>query len=283
MMAKKRTALGRGLDSILGDVEQAYRNNLTANKDLIVELDISAIKTNPYQPRKVFQEESIRELAQSIMEHGLLQPIIVYQDENKDYVLIAGERRLRASKVAQKSTIRAIIAEIDLAQLRELALIENIQREDLNPIDLAKSYQELLEDYGITHQELADKIKKSRVQITNTLRLLTLIPEVQTALIEEKITQGHAKAFVGLEGKEQRLMLDSVMGQKLSVRDTERMTQNLKDKAKGKKTSKTPLELASIQRALGAKNFKAKVQNNGVFITLESDEEVRRLLAILAK
>ena len=282
-MAKKRTALGRGLDSILGDVEQAYRNNLTANKDLIVELDISAIKTNPYQPRKVFQEESIKELAQSIMEHGLLQPIIVYQDENKDYVLIAGERRLRASKVAQKSTIRAIIAEIDLAQLRELALIENIQREDLNPIDLAKSYQELLEDYGITHQELADKIKKSRVQITNTLRLLTLIPEVQTALIEEKITQGHAKAFVGLESKEQRLMLDSVMGQKLSVRDTERMTQNLKDKAKGKKTSKTPLELASIQRALGVKNFKAKVQNNGVFITLESDEEVRRLLAILAK
>ena len=280
---KKKSVLGRGLDSILGDVEQAYRNNLTANKDLIVELDISSIKTNPYQPRKVFQEDSIKELAQSIMEHGLLQPIIVYQDENKDYVLIAGERRLRASKIAQKTTIRAIVAEIDLAQLRELALIENIQREDLNPIDLAKSYQELLEDYGITHQELADKIKKSRVQITNTLRLLTLIPEVQTALIEEKITQGHAKAFVGLEGKEQRLILDSVMGQKLSVRDTERMTQNLKDKAKGKKISKAPFELAAIQSALSAKNFKAKVQNNGVLITFESDEEVRRLLAILAK
>ena len=280
---KKKSVLGRGLDSILGDVEQAYRNNLTANKDLIVELDISSIKTNPYQPRKVFQEDSIKELAQSIMEHGLLQPIIVYQDENKDYVLIAGERRLRASKIAQKTTIRAIVAEIDLAQLRELALIENIQREDLNPIDLAKSYQELLEDYGITHQELADKIKKSRVQITNTLRLLTLIPEVQTALIEERITQGHAKAFVGLEGKEQRLILDSVMGQKLSVRDTERMTQNLKDKAKGKKISKAPFELAAIQSALSAKNFKAKVQNNGVLITFESDEEVRRLLAILAK
>ncbi|WP_104697174.1 MULTISPECIES: ParB/RepB/Spo0J family partition protein [unclassified Helicobacter] len=283
-MAKK--SLGRGLDAILGDVEQAYKNNMSDHKDLIVELDINLIKTNPYQPRKTFQEDGIRELSQSILEHGLLQPIIVYLDENKEYVLIAGERRLRASKMAQKKTIKAIIAEIDLAKLRELALIENIQREDLNPIDLAKSYQELLQDYGITHEELAQKIKKSRTQITNTLRLLALLPEIQKALVEEKISQGHAKVLVGLNAENQKLMLDSILGQKLSVRDTEKMSQNLKANIKNptiNKKEKSDLKLQKLQEILIDKNFNAKIQNNKILISFERQEEIESLLLFFQK
>lgn len=284
-MAKK--SLGRGLDAILGDVEQAYKNNMSDHKDSIVELDINLIKTNPYQPRKTFQEDSIKELSQSILEHGLLQPIIVYLDENKEYVLIAGERRLRASKMAQQKTIKAIVAEIDLAKLRELALIENIQREDLNPIDLAKSYQELLQDYKITHEELAQKIKKSRTQITNTLRLLSLLPEIQKALIDEKISQGHAKVLVGLDSKNQKLMLDSILGQRLSVRDTEKMSQSLKTANNPKDTiikkPKNDLKLQELQKVLVNKNFNAKIQNNKILISFESQEEIESLLFFFKK
>ncbi|RDU74657.1 chromosome partitioning protein ParB [Helicobacter anseris] len=275
----KKKSLGRGLDAILGDVEKAYKNNLSEHTDSIIEIDIDLIKTNPYQPRKTFQKESLQELSESILEHGLLQPIIVYLDENKDYVLIAGERRLRASKMANQKTIKAIVAEIDLAKLRELALIENIQREDLNPIDLAKSYQELLQDYAITHEELAQKIKKSRAQITNTLRLLNLSLEVQKALVDEKISQGHAKVLVGLDEKNQKMMLDSIIGQKLSVRDTERMSQNIK------KSNNLPknIKLEALQKAMQDKAFKAKIQSNKIYITFEKQEEVEAMLAFFLK
>lgn len=275
----KKKSLGRGLDAILVDVERAYKNNLSEHTDSIIEIDIDLIKTNPYQPRKTFQKESLQELSESILEHGLLQPIIVYLDENKDYVLIAGERRLRASKMANQKTIRAIVAEIDLAKLRELALIENIQREDLNPIDLAKSYQELLQDYAITHEELAQKIKKSRAQITNTLRLLNLSLEVQKALVDEKISQGHAKVLVGLDEKNQKMMLDSIIGQKLSVRDTERMSQNIK------KSNNLPknIKLEALQKAMQDKAFKAKIQSNKIYITFEKQEEVEAMLAFFLK
>lgn len=204
MAAKKSLALGRGLGAILGEVEKAYENDLNDNSDLVVELDIHSIKPNPFQPRKHFDTTALEELASSIKEHGLLQPILVFADDEEGYSLIAGERRLRASKLAGFSTIKAIIVDIKTERLREVALIENIQREDLNPIDLAQSYKELIEDYGITHEELAKKISKSRTQITNTLRLLTLSLEVQEQLLEGKITQGHAKVLVGLASEEQR-------------------------------------------------------------------------------
>lgn len=275
----KKKSLGRGLDAIFGDVKKAYKNNLSEHTDSIIEIDIDLIKTNPYQPRKTFQKESLQELSESILEHGLLQPIIVYLDENRDYILIAGERRLRASKMANQKTIKAIVAEIDLAKLRELALIENIQREDLNPIDLAKSYQELLQDYDITHEELAQKIKKSRAQITNTLRLLNLSSEVQKALVEEKISQGHAKVLVGLDEKNQKMMLDSILGQKLSVRDTERMSQNIK---KSHDPSRH-IKLEALQKAMQDKAFKVRVQSNKISITFEKQEEVDMMLAFFLK
>ena len=148
--------------------------------------------------RQSFDEEALRQLSESIARHGLIQPIIVIQ-KAVSYVLIAGERRLRATKLLGESTIKAVVADIKSQNLRELALIENIQREDLNPIELAKSYKELIGEYRITQEELADIIKKSRTQITNTLRLLNLCSEVQDAISADKISQGHAKIMVGLE------------------------------------------------------------------------------------
>lgn len=241
-MARKNLALGRGLGAILGEVEQAYENNLSDNSELVVELEIDNLKPNPFQPRKQFLDESVKELAESIVEHGLLQPVLVYENTEGEYVLIAGERRLRASKVAGKSTIKAIVVNIDLNRLKEIALIENIQREDLNPIDLANSYKELLEDYDITHEDLSKKIKKSRTQITNTLRLLNLSKEIQGFLVDGKITQGHAKILVSLSSEEQKLALDSILGQKLSVKDSESLVKKIKENKLRKKNIKNKLE-----------------------------------------
>lgn len=292
MAAKKSLALGRGLGAILGEVEKAYENDLNDNSDLVVELDIHSIKPNPFQPRKHFDTTALEELASSIKEHGLLQPILVFADDEEGYSLIAGERRLRASKLAGFSTIKAIIVDIKAERLREVALIENIQREDLNPIDLAQSYKELIEDYGITHEELAKKISKSRTQITNTLRLLTLSLEVQEQLLEGKITQGHAKVLVGLAPEEQKVALDSIIGQRLSVRETESLIKNLKETPRPSshpsRTPSNPLVSQSSQSLLELvmlmkqKGFKASLKGTKIVLDFEGEEEVKRLIKSLS-
>ena len=230
-MAKvKKSALGRGLGAILDDVENAYAKELeSGKKDLVLEIEIDKIKPNPYQPRKKFDENALKELSESIARHGLIQPIIVVA-KNDEYMLIAGERRFRATKLLGEKYIKAIVADFGSQNLRELALIENIQRENLNPIELANSYKELIDEYKITQEELAGIIKKSRVQITNTLRLLSLTSEVQNAISEDKISQGHAKVIVGLDEKDQILVLNTITGQKLSVRETENLVKKIKDK-----------------------------------------------------
>ena len=232
-MGKVKRALGRGLGAILDDVESSYNKELEGGnaENLIIEIDVDKIEPNPYQPRSNFDKEALRELSDSIARHGLIQPIIVIQKDDS-YVLIAGERRLRATKLLGERKIKAVVADIKSQNLRELALIENIQREDLNPIELAKSYKELIGEYRITQEELADIIKKSRVQITNTLRLLSLCDEVQDAVSADKISQGHAKVIVGLEKADQILALNTILGQRLSVRDTENLVKKLKDKTK---------------------------------------------------
>lgn len=280
-MAKRFGGLGRGLDAILSDVEKAYENNISRGEN-VVELETSKILPNPFQPRKVFLDSSLHELSESISEHGLLQPIIVYRDGD-NYVLIAGERRLRASKLIGANKIRAIVAEVDLAKLHELALIENIQREELNPIDLAKAYQKLIEDYKITHEELARRLKKSRPQITNTLRLLNLTQSAQDALLSEKITQGHAKILVGLDTKVQKVMMDSIVGQKLSVSDTEKRVRGLKNKTKipnPHHTKEAIPELSSIVDYFGCNGIRAKAKANQIVITLQNRKEAQRLLSI---
>ncbi len=224
-------ALGRGLGELLGEVETAYNNSndVNTNSNMIVELDTSLIKPNPNQPRKIFDEDKLKELSDSIVEHGLLQPVTVIEDSTLDgYILIAGERRLRAHKLANLETIRAIIIDAEDYKLRELALIENIQRDDLNIIELAYSYAQLINEHNITHDELSKKIFKSRTSITNTLRLLQLSSYVQQMLANNKISAGHGKVMLGLEDELQRRVADSIIGQKLSVRETEALLRELK-------------------------------------------------------
>ncbi|MCL9820247.1 ParB/RepB/Spo0J family partition protein [Helicobacter sp. 14348-15] len=290
----KSAGLGRGLSAILGEVEEAYQNNLNDNSGLVVEIDIDKIKANPLQPRKVFDDESLQELADSIQEYGLLQPILVYEDSGKsdEYFLIAGERRLRASKIAKKETIKAIVVDVQEKKLRELALIENIQREDLNPIDLAQSYKELIDEYGITHEEVAKRLSKSRAQITNTLRLLDLENEVQKYIIENKISQGHAKILITLPKEKQLMVADSIVGQKLSVHETEAIVRNIKsiksnDKAKkdlSKKnviSSQSQNKLMKICQMMQENKLKAKLQKKYFIVEFSNDEEVERFIKFL--
>ncbi|MCI7765648.1 ParB/RepB/Spo0J family partition protein [Helicobacter sp.] len=290
----KSAGLGRGLSAILGEVEEAYQNNLNDNSGLVVEIDIDKIKANPLQPRKVFDDESLQELADSIQEYGLLQPILVYEDSGKsdEYFLIAGERRLRASKIAKKETIKAIVVDVQEKKLRELALIENIQREDLNPIDLAQSYKELIDEYGITHEEVAKRLSKSRAQITNTLRLLDLENEVQKYIIENKISQGHAKILITLPKEKQLMVADSIVGQKLSVHETEAIVRNIKsiksnDKAKQDLSKKNVISLQSqnklmkICQMMQENKLKAKLQKKYFIVEFSNDEEVERFIKFL--
>lgn len=289
-MAKKNRGLGRGLSEIFTDVSQAYENSMGDSNDAVLELSVEVIKPNPYQPRKYFEENALQELADSIKEHGLLQPIVVCEDENGEYVLLAGERRLRASKMAGLSKIKAIVADIDFHKMRELALIENIQRADLNPIELAHSYQELIEEYDITHDELSHKIKKSRTQITNTLRLLSLEAFVQESLIEGKITQGHAKILVTLSPQEQRLAMDSIIGQKLNVRDSEALIKNIKNphSTPSPKRPQTHSDidtglLQEAQKILRQNAYKVHIKNNQLCIEFSQDVEIRAFIEKISR
>ena len=269
-MAKKG-GLGRGLEAILGDVELAYKAEISeGNSDIIKDIDLELITENPYQPRKNFDETALRELSESIKRHGLIQPIIVIEKDG-GYMLIAGERRFRATKLLGESKIKAIVADIESQSLRELALIENIQREDLNPIELANTYKELIDEYKITQDGLANIIHKSRVQITNTMRLLSLSSATQEYIKEGKLTQGHAKVIVGLEPNDEKTAVDTIIGQRLSVRETENLVKNLKNKL----PSKTVLKLDEryLERLVNLKEifskFDVPVKIKGKKITIE--------------
>jgi len=272
-MEKKR--LGRGLGAILSEVTQAYEKETGFDENKILEIDIEAIRTNPYQPRKSFDQKSLKELSDSIKKHGLLQPIVVIEDID-GFMLIAGERRLRASKLAGLKKIKAIVADIEPKKFRELALIENIQREDLNPIDLALSYKELIEDYKITHEELSNIVHKSRTHITNTLRLLQLSQYTKNAIKEGKITPGHAKVLVGLDEEKEKILVDSIIGQKLSVRDVENLVK--KEKKSGQKEKKKGLDLTKIATAMKDTPLKFNIKNNKLIIEFNDDEDISYFL-----
>jgi len=222
-------ALGRGLGELLGEVETAYEKSTGSSNSKVAKIDISLIRPNPNQPRKVFDDEKLQELSDSIKEHGLLQPIIVIENDDETYTVVAGERRIRAHRLAQIDEIKAIIVNEDELKLRELALIENIQRDDLNIIELAFCYAQLLNEHNITHEELAKRVSKSRASITNTLRLLQLSPYVQQFLTTDKLTAGHAKVMLGLDTDEQKNICDKIIEQQLSVRETENLIKELKE------------------------------------------------------
>src|SRR5574344_1970263 len=276
-------ALGRGLGELLGEVEIAYENSTSGVNQGIRKIDVSLIQANPNQPRKIFDEEKLQELSESIKEHGLLQPIVVIENSDGTFTLIAGERRLRAHKLAELEEIKAIVVNEDELKLRELALIENIQRDDLNIIELAFCYAQLLNEHNITHEELSQKVFKSRTSITNTLRLLQLSSYVQQFLATDKISAGHAKMMIGLTTEDQKKICDTIIGQKLSVRETEKLIKDLKEKdaPKPKKEKLTNSynisNLKSFAEFLKNDKIKAKIDKNSIKIEFNSQEDIDKI------
>ncbi|EJY1907112.1 ParB/RepB/Spo0J family partition protein [Campylobacter coli] len=271
----------RGLSTLMGDVGEVYSRELGLDKNQVSLVEISKITPNPFQPRKTFDEAALNELANSIKEHGLIQPIIVLK-KNDSFILVAGERRLRATQILGKENILAFVSDSDESKLRELALIENIQRENLNPIELANSYKDLIEVYNITQENLAELIHKSRTQITNTLRLLNLDPKTQDLIASGKISQGHAKVLVGLDKEDEKVLVDSILGQKLSVRDTERLVQKVKNK---ENTEDVEFEnsMQSLKQTLNKLGFASKNNKKELIIRLDSIEKIKKLTEILNK
>lgn len=271
----------RGLSTLMGDVGEVYSRELGLDKNQVSLIEISKITPNPFQPRKTFDEAALNELANSIKEHGLIQPIIVLK-KNDSFILVAGERRLRATQILGKENILAFVSDSDESKLRELALIENIQRENLNPIELANSYKDLIEVYNITQENLAELIHKSRTQITNTLRLLNLDSKTQELIASGKISQGHAKVLVGLDKEDEKVLVDSILGQKLSVRDTERLVQKVKNK-ENMEDAEFENSMQSLKQALNKLGFISKNNKKELIIRLDNTEKIKKLTEILNK
>lgn len=247
--SKKQHGLGRKLDSLLGeDVDAVLMPAKTAesnkvrttnsNQEAIVQLELSSLKAGKYQPRTLIEQEKLNELAESIRVQGVISPIIVRAIAGGRYEIIAGERRYRASKIAGKKTIPAIVRKIDDKNALAMALIENMQREDLNAMEEALGVKRLIEEFGYTHEEAADAIGRSRSATTNLLRLLNLTEPVQQMLIKGSIEMGHARALLALSGAEQIQAANEVVAKGLSVRQTERLVQFMTQTPKEKKEKK---------------------------------------------
>ncbi|EAH6009026.1 ParB/RepB/Spo0J family partition protein [Campylobacter coli] len=271
----------RGLSTLMGDVGEVYSRELGLDKNQVSLVEISKITPNPFQPRKTFDEAALNELANSIKEHGLIQPIIVLK-KNDSFILVAGERRLRATQILGKENILAFVSDSDESKLRELALIENIQRENLNPIELANSYKDLIEVYNITQENLAELIHKSRTQITNTLRLLNLDSKTQELIASGKISQGHAKVLVGLDKEDEKVLVDSILGQKLSVRDTERLVQKVKNK-ENIEDEEFESSMQNLKQILNKIGFMCKNNKKELIIRLDNIDKIKKLTEILNK
>ncbi|QCD50234.1 MULTISPECIES: ParB/RepB/Spo0J family partition protein [Campylobacter] len=281
-MAKKKLEINLG--NMLSDANSAYKDDdvldyFGLSSDVVEEIDVAKISPNPYQPRKNFDEEALKELAQSIKRHGLIQPIIVIRKDG-GYMLIAGERRFRATKLLNESKIKAIVANLESKNLREIALIENIQRENLNPIELANSYKELISEYKITQEGLSNIIHKSRTQITNTMRLLLLSETTKRLLQEDKITQGHAKVIVGLKPDEEKMVVDTIIGQKLSVRETENLVKKIKSGNEIKKeilevSKEYESELSNLQKIFKNFNINAKIKSKNLILKFDDISQIQ--------
>lgn len=239
---KKKTVLGRGLGALLKENDTADRNpgreKPTGNQaGVVLRIPLDQIEVNPFQPRTTFEEEPLKELADSIRIHGVIQPITVRKTENEKYQLIAGERRLRASKLAGIKDIPAYVRTATDQESIEIALIENIQREDLNALEIAINYKRLMDECTLTQEQLSTRIGKNRSTVTNFLRLLKLPPDIQAALRDEKITMGHAKALLGIEQLTTLLLAyKEVVAKNLSVRQTEELVKSFNPAAGNKRT-----------------------------------------------
>ncbi len=284
----KRRALGRGLEELFYneplDYNKVEEKILTETpKEQIVKVKLDELRSNPYQPRKVFDENALKELSDSIKEHGVFQPIIVKKNI-KGYEIIAGERRVKASKMAGLDEVPAIIRDFTDAEMMEIALLENLQRENLNSIEEATAYKKLQENLSLTQEELAKRLGKSRSHITNMLGLLSLPQEVQTELSNKTITMGHARVLSKLEDKDQIINLtEKIKNEGLSVRDLENLTTS-KDKYTRvhKINSKEKNEYFYLQEELCEKlGTKVKIKNNKIEINFVNTNDLNRLLEIM--
>ncbi len=258
MATKAVRGLGKGLDSLIPNVVGEAKPKAAAAKTTTVELPaepktpdsvvkITKVEPNRKQPRKNFDEDALQELADSIKQFGLLQPILV-QDRKDHYEIIAGERRWRAAKLAGLKEVPVIIRNYSEQEIAEISLIENIQREDLNPIEEAQAYKRLLTEFNMKQDEVAEKVSKSRTAITNSVRLLKLCDEVQEMVIDEKISTGHARALLAIEDKEEQYNIaQRIFDEKLSVREVEKLVKNLHKPEKTKKKDENTTLLAIYQ------------------------------------
>lgn len=286
---ENRRALGKGLEQLF-DLDNLNVNNVSdfekniyedTNHEEIIELNIADLRPNPYQPRTIFDEDALNELAESIRENGVFQPIIV-KKSIKGYDVIAGERRLRASKIAGKKTIPAIIRQISDEKMAEIALLENLQRENLNALEEAKAYKSLIEKLNLTQEELAKKVSKSRSHITNMLGLLRLPGEVQDMITTGKLTMGHARALSKLEDKEEIVkMANDITEKGLTVRDVEAQSESAPKKHQTIRKPKNN-EYTYVQDLLRDKlDTKVKIKDRKIEISFTNTADLNRILEIL--
>jgi ParB family chromosome partitioning protein len=295
--AVKKQALGRGLSALLSesgkDITSAQDKNANKLVGSIVEINLTDIEVNPFQPRTYFNEESLNELAESIKQLGVIQPITVRKLEGKRFQLVSGERRFRASKLIGLETIPAYIRLANDQEMLEMALVENIQRKDLDPIEIALTYQRLIDEISLTQEALSTRVGKKRSTITNYLRLLKLDPIIQTGMRDGFLSMGHGRALINIEDTDgQMAIYEKIIQQKLSVRQTEELVKNLKEGVVGK--PKTTFEnkqlpqfaekgLKKMSDFFGHKvTIKISGKNKGkIEIPFHSEEDFNRIKKLL--
>lgn len=298
-MKVKKNDLGKGIAALLGSIEEEVNKSPEAAKEVVRELShsvamipVNFVEVNPWQPRYDFDETALQELAESIKVHGLIQPITLRRMASNQYQLISGERRLRAAKAAGLSEIPAYVRIANDQEMLEMALVENIQREDLNPIEVANTYQRLIEECNLTHDKLSERVAKNRSTVTNMLRLLKLPPEIKKAIKEKRITTGHAKVLVGIDDIALQLMLfKRIVDEHLSVREIEEIARNYADAQNKKKAEKkTPSVDGEYKPAVdlmsaffGSKiQFKRKPNGSGqIVVSFKNDNDLNRILDLI--
>ena len=292
-MIKK--GLGKGLNALLsiydeeGEREEREENvsRETKSDNGIEGVDISLIYANPNQPRKNFDETALKELAMSIKTHGIIQPIVLNRAEDGKYMIIAGERRWRAAKIAGLTQIPAFIRNYTPKQIKEISIIENLQREDLNPIEAARAIKQLMDEYDLTQEAVADRIGKSRPAIANTLRLLTLPSDVVDMIENNKLSAGHARCLIPLSSSlEQTKVAQTAVAKKLSVRDLEKLVKNLLNPAKERPKAEQSIELKAMieemQRTFATKVSAIGNDNKGrIYIDYYSKDDLDRIAELI--
>ena len=287
MSTRDTNRLGKGLNSIFGQdvskvLEDIQNGDVKTEKQEQTKINIDQIRPNPYQPRKVFDDTALQELSQSIKQHGVFTPILV-KKSIQGYDLIAGERRLRASKLAGMSDIPAIIVDLNDQEMMEIALLENIQRENLNGIEEAKAYEQLIQRLNYTQEQLSNRVGKSREHITNTLRLLKLPEDVQEYVVQKKLSMGHVRALIGLKDENMiRKIAKQAIDQGLSVRKIEQLVKDLQHKKEPEKQVEENIFIKEAKNKLEEYfQTSVKVSEHSISIHYENEEDMNRILELL--